>query len=222
MNSTVKISAVTLFLLANTAFGTTAVMAATPTPSQAPVAVTTASVPTALSLEQEQIHQADALAQKAREAMSYIVAARQLLSEQHGEEAHQYLEQAKGLLTKLKSEVPAGDENGPALVSIYSQMGIKKGVEITEQLKQQLGKTHLDVVRGNHKKVVEALKTVDIELQYSFVDLPVVATLGKVESALKLLSTKNTQEAGKILDDAEAGLIHDSIIVNSVNENPVG
>lgn len=218
MHTIAKNSVATLLLLATTTFGATAVMATTtPTASTA-----VASAHANLSPEQQQMYQADALAQEGREAMSYIVAARQLLSEQHGDEAHKYLEQAKGLLTKLKSEVATGSKDTGDLLPIYTQLGVKEGVEITDQLKQQLGKTHLDAIRGNHEKVVEALRTVDIELQYSFVDLPVTATLEKVESALKSLSEKDTQQASQALVDVQEGLIQDSIIVNAVNENPAG
>ncbi len=220
MHTTAKNSVATLLLLATTMFGVTAVMAAA---TPAPTASTTATDAHAnLSPEQQQIYQADVLAQEGREAMSYIVAARQLLSEQHGDEAHKYLEQAKGLLTKLKSKVTARNEDASDLLPIYSQLGVKEGVEITDQLKQQLGKTHLDAIRGNHEKVVEALKAVDIELHYSFVDLPVAATLEKVESALKSLSAKNIQQASETLAQAGAGLVHDSITINADNENPAG
>ena len=220
MHTSAKKSVTALLLLATTAFGATGVMAATSSP--APKTAVQSSEHTALSPEQQQIRQADALARNGRQAMSYIVAAHQLLSEQHSDEARQYLEQARDLLTKLKPEINANGENTDGLLPIYSQLGVQEGVEITEQLKQQLGKTHLDAIRGNHEKVVEALKAVDIELQYSFVDLPVAATLEKVESALKSLSAKNIQQAGEILADAEAGLIHDSIIVNATDENPAG
>jgi hypothetical protein len=220
MHTTARFSAATLLLLATTTLGTTTVIAATPT--SAPAAAAATGEHAALNPEQQQIQQANALALEGRMAMSYIVAAQQLLSEQHGEEAHQYLEQARDLLTKLKPEVSAGNGNTTGLLSIYSQLGIKEGVEVTDQLKQKLGKTELDAVRGKHDKVVEVLKNTDIELQYSFVDLPVAATLMKVESALKSLSENNIQQASETLADAEADLIHDSIVINAANENPTG
>lgn len=218
MYTSEKISAARWLLLTSLMFSATAVMAATPTPA------TTATINehATLSPEQQQTAQASIRAQNGREAMSYIVAARQLISEQHDEEARQYLEQAKGLLTNLQSEITSGDENTSDLLPIYSQLGVKEGVEITDQLKQELGKAHLDALNGNHKEVVETLKAVDIELQYSFVDLPVAATLEKIESALQSLSTKDSQAAGKTLADVEAGLIHDSIVINSNDENLAG
>ncbi len=220
MNSIRKNSAVTLLVLAGMTFGSTAVIANTAMTQPASSTATGKAAP--LSAREAQIQQADVLARNGRKAMSYIVAARQLLSEQHEKEARQYLEQARDLLTKLKSEVSAKKGNTSGLLPIYSQLGISKEVEITEQLKQKLETTHLDVVRGKHKKVVETLKNVGVELQYSFVDLPVAATLGKVESALKSLSEKNTKQASKALAEAEAELIHDSIVINAVNENPAG
>ncbi len=211
-------SATALLLLASLMFSATAVMAATPTP-----ATTTATNEHAvLSPKQQQTAQAGIRAQNGREAMSYIVAARQLISEQHDEEAHQYLEQAKDLLTNLQSEITSGDENTSDLLPIYSQLGVKEGVEITDRLKQELGKAHLNALNGNHREVIETLRAVDIELQYSFVDLPVAATLEKIESALQSLSTKDSQAAGKTLADAEAGLIHDSIVINGSDENLTG
>lgn len=208
MNITRKHSAAALFLFASTALGSIAAMAAT---SPAPAANTD---------EQQQIQQAEAMAGEGRKAMSYIVAAHQLLTKQHGDEALQYLDKAKDLLTKLKSEVAADRENTTGLLPIYSQLGVKEGVEITDRIKQQVGKTHLNVIRGKHRKVVEALKNVDVELQYSFVDLPVAATLEKVESALKSLSEKNISQANTTLSGIGESLVHDSIVVNADKHKP--
>ncbi|HED17845.1 MAG TPA: YfdX family protein, partial [Gammaproteobacteria bacterium] len=205
MHTTAKKSAATILLLAATSLGVTAVSATTS--SSAPATAATTSEHTALTPEQQQIVQAHALAQNGRQALSYIVAARQLLSEQHGDEAHQYLEQAKELLTKLESDIIAEDNNTSDLLPIYTQLGVDEEVVITDQIKQQLGKTHLDAISGNHKKVVTALKTVAIELQYSYVDMPVTATLEKVESALTSLSEKNIQQASQALTAAQDGLI---------------
>jgi len=219
MHIRTKKSVATFVLLAGTALGATTVMA---TPTTSATDITATSAPATLNAEQQQIQQADALAQNGRQAMSYIVAARQLLTEKQGDEAHEYLEHAKDLLTKLKSRVVAGKQNTPDLLPVYAQLGIKEGVELTDQIKQQLGKTHLNAVRGNHQEVVEALRAVDIEMQYSFVDMPIAATLGQVESALKSLSEKDTKQADQALAAAQNGLIRDSIVINAVDINPAG
>ncbi len=180
-----------------------------------------ATTPSAVrDTRQAQIQQASVFEKDGRKAMSDIVAADQLLAKQHSEEAHQYLEKARELLLKLKAKVLADKTNAVGLLSIYSQLGVKKEVGITDQLRQKLENTHLDVIRGKHKKVIAALKTLGVELQYSFVDLPVAATLAKVESALKFLSRKNIQKARKILAEAEAGLIHKHFIINASAKNP--
>ncbi|VAX12741.1 hypothetical protein MNBD_GAMMA24-1731 [hydrothermal vent metagenome] len=169
---------------------------------------------------QTQIQQASVFEKDGRKAMSYIVAANQLLSKQHSEEAHHYLDKARELLLKLKAKVSADKTNVAGLLSIYSQLGIKKEIGLTDKLRQKLEHTHLDVIRGKHKKVINALKAIGVELKYSFVDLPVAATLAKVESALKSLSGKNIQKAREILADAEAGLIHKHFIINAPTKNP--
>ena len=66
------------------------------------------------------------------------------------------------------------------------------------------------------------LKAVDIGLQYRYVDMPISATLANVESALKSLSDKDSQQAIQALADAQQGMIHDSVIINAVDENPAG
>ncbi len=217
MRTTIKNLTTSLLLLATSALGATVVMAATPAPvSAVPATTSEAAEP---SPQQAQIQQADSLAQNGREAMSYIVAAHQLLSEQHGEEAQKYLEQAANLLTKLQAQVTAGNKNVTDPLPIYSQVGVREGVEITDELKQQLGKAHLSAARGKHKEVVETLKAVDTEIQYRFVDLPVTATLKKVESALQSLSNKDTEQASQALADAQQGLIHDSIVINAMGDD---
>ncbi|HEB56315.1 MAG TPA: YfdX family protein [Gammaproteobacteria bacterium] len=196
MNINRKISAAILPLLAGIMLSATNSMATTPA--------------AATNTRQAQIQRASMLEKNGRRAMTYIVAAQQLLSEQHREEAQQYLKKARKLLNTLNSD----KLNKAGLLSIYSQLGVKKKTGLTRQLKQKLEKTHLDVISGKHKKVITALKKTGVELRYSFVDLPVAATLAKVESALKYLSEKNVQQARKTLADAEAGLIRNHIIIN--------
>lgn len=223
MQTTTKNSLTALALAISLGLGATASLAATPAHAKPATAIDAAASHAAtLNAEQRQLQHADTLAQSGREAMSYIVAARQLLSDQHADEARQYLEKAKGLLTELKSKITAEGNNGNGLLPIYSQLGLVEDMEISEPVKQKLHDIYPDVIRGKHEQVVEALKTVGIELQYRFVDMPVATTLGKVESALKSLSTKDTQQASQALADAQQGLIHDSIIINAVDENSAG
>ncbi len=224
MQTTTKNPLTALTLAIALSLGTTASLAAAPAQAKPATAVEVAATHSAIAeSEQQQLQHADALAQSGREAMSYIVAAHQLLTDKHGEEARQYLEKAKGLLTELKSEVVAEKDNANGLLPIYSQLGVQKEEEVTDQVKQKLLNIYPDVIRGKHEQVVEALKTVGIELQYSFVDMPVAVTLGKVESALKSLSAKNAQQASQALTDAQEGLIHDSFIINEVsNDSPAG
>ncbi len=223
MKTTAKHSLSALALAITLGLGATVSLAATPVQAKPATAIDAAARHSkTASPEQQQLQHADALAQNGREAMSYIVAARQLLTDQHGEEARQYLEKAKGLLTELNTEITAEGNNGNGLLPIYSQLGLTEEVEITDQVKQKLHDIYPDVIRGKHEQVVEALKAVGIELQYRFVDMPVAATLGKVESALKSLSAQDTEQAGQALADAQQGLIHDSIIINEVDDNPAG
>lgn len=206
MYSSAKNSAAILLILAGVMFGATSSMAMTP-------AVVT-------DTREAQILQASVFEKDGRKAMSYIVAANQLLSKQHGNEAHHYLEKARKLLLTLKARVIADKTNITGLLSIYSQLGVKKEVGLTNQLRRKLENTHLDVIRGKHKKVIQALKAIGVELQYSFVDLPVAATLAKVESALKSLSRKDIRKARGTLVDAEANLVRKHFIINAATKNP--
>lgn len=221
MQTKTRNSLTALAMAITLALGATATLAAAPVQAK-PAASISSPHSADMDEEMKQLQHADMLAQKGREATSYIVAADKLLADKHNDEARQYLEKAKGILLELKSELGAEKDNPDGLLPIYSQLGMKKEIEISEPVKQQLQKIYPDVIRGKHAQVVEQLKTVGIELQYSFVDMPVLATLGKVESALKSLSAKNTQQASQALTDAQQGLVRDSIIINAVDENPAG
>ena len=221
MQTKTKNSMTALAMAIPLALGTTATLAATPVHAM-PAPAASSPHGASMSEEMKQLQHADNLAQNGREAMSYIVAADKLLADKHNDEARQYLQKAKGLLTELKSEVSTEKNTVDGLLPIYSQLGMQKEIEITEPVKQQLQKIYPDVIRGKHAQVVEQLKAVGIELQYSFVDMPVMATLGNVESALKSLSAKDTRQASQALSDAQQGLIRDSIIINAVDENPAG
>ncbi len=205
MYSSAKNSTAILLMLAGIMLGATSSMAMAPA--------------SATDTREAQIRQASVFERDGRKAMSYIVAADQLLSKRHGEEAHHYLEKARELLLTLKASVIADKTNVTGLLSIYSQLGVKKKVGLTNQLRQKLENIHLEVIRGKHKKVIKALKAMGVELQYSFVDLPVAATLAKVESALKSLSGKNIQKARDILASAEADLIRKHFIINASAKN---
>ena len=220
MNVIQKNSAAALFLFAAMALEPMAVLATTSLATNTPPAAAATHTQTATDAGQQQLRQSETMMSEGREAMSDIVAAHQLLTKQHTTEAGQYLDKARVLLTRLKSEVAADKENTTGLIPIYTQLGVKEGVEITEQIKREVNKTHLDAIRGKHKKVVEALKDMDVELQYSFVDLPVTATLEKVESALKSLSEKNLHEASETLSGIGKNLVHDSIVVNADKHKP--
>ncbi len=220
MNVIRKNSAAALFLFAAMVLEPMAVLATTSLATNTPPAATATRTQTVTDAGQQQLRQSESMMSEGREAMSDIVAAHQLLTKQHSTEAGQYLDKARALLTRLKSEVAADKENTTGLIPIYTQLGVKEGVEITEQIKREVNKTHLDAIRGKHKKVVEALKDMDVELQYSFVDLPVAATLEKVESALKSLSEKNLHKASEILSGIGKSLVHDSILVNAEKQKP--
>ncbi len=210
MNITRKHFAAVSFLLAVTALEPLAILAATP-------ATRSQTVP---DTSQQQLRQAEKMAAEGREAMSDIVAAHQLLNKQHNSEARQYLDKARRLLSRLKSEITADRENTTGLIPIYTQLGVREGEKITEQIRQKVGLTHLDAIRGRHKKVVKSLENMGVELQYNFVDLPVAPTLEKVESALTSLGEKNIHEASEILSGIGKSLVHDSILVNAKKHEP--
>ncbi len=221
MQSKTKNSLTALAVAITLALGSSATLAASPVHATPPAHATSPHSANA-SDEMKQLQHADELAQKGREATSYIVAADKLLSDQHADEARQYLEKAEALLQTLESEIHTGKDNPDGLLSIYSQLGIKQEIEVTEPVKEQLQSIYPDAIRGKHERVVEQLKTVGIELQYSFVDMPVAATLGKVESALKSLAAKDSKQAAQALTDAQQGLIQDSILINAADETPAG
>ena len=90
-------------------------------------------------------------------------------------------------------------------------------MNITDPVKQGL---HDTVIRDKNQ-AVETLKATGTKRQYRFVDMPMTITLGKVKSALKSLSTKDTRQISQALADARQDLTRDNTI-NMIDEDPAG
>jgi hypothetical protein len=171
-----------------------------------------------LTDEQREILQAMIYSEAGRESMSYIVAARQSLEADKPEDASKLLDGARHLLTELRTRMTAdmGEQAAASpqfLVPIYSEVGITADIQVTDELKEQLQGLQSFVARGDHDKVIDGLKATGVGMVYTFVDLPVSATIEQVQLAMDALAAKDTDAANKALAAVEAGLVSDTVAV---------
>lgn len=161
-----------------------------------------------------------------RQAMSYISAARQLLAGPAGktpraEEAGKYLQRARDLLASLDARRGSdAARSGNSVIPLYSQLRAREGADSSERVQQGLAQLQGDFARGKHDKVTEALRLSGVEMQYSYVDLPLDATLSKLEQAIQALDEHRDRQAADILAAAERGLLRDTITVNRHDAQP--
>jgi len=105
------------------------------------------------------------------------------------------------------------DPNSDPLIPIYARLGVVEGTELTDQMKQGLNEIAPLVAAGQHRKVVERLRTFGIGLSYSYVELRPNVVSKQVASALKALDNSDNAAADKALKLAEKSLLVETINV---------
>jgi hypothetical protein len=147
------------------------------------------------------------LANVGRAAMSYIEAALQSLDSQQNDAAKQQLVEAQHLLTQLKTD--STDD----LVPIYMQIGFTEQFDMTDDVKQKLAGIDQHIVKGDHDKVVEVLKSTGAAMAYTHVEMPLAETTNQVDIALKAIDEQSWDKAQQALVAANEGLKIDTVTV---------
>jgi hypothetical protein len=147
------------------------------------------------------------LAHMGRGVMGYIDAARNSLESKQNDAARQQLIEAQNLLKQLKAD--SKDD----LIPIYMQIGFTEQFEMTDEVKQKLEGVDQHVIKGDHDKVVEVLKSTGAKMAYTHVEMPLAETTSQVDVALKAIADQTWDKASQALTAAGEGLQIDTVSV---------
>lgn len=153
-------------------------------------------------------------AEAARDAMSAVSAARQLLLEHETGQAAKYLERAERLLDPLERR-PAGDR-----VTLYSRFALPGELAKRQAAERRLRQLAPAVQHGDHDRVIRALRATGLPLVYRYLDLPVPEVSDQVRRALSALRGGDGPRAAAILQHLEQDLRETVVAVNGAATGP--
>ncbi len=171
------------------------------------------SDPVELSDEQVAAQKAAVLAAAGRAAVSYMAAAQQGIDATDTESARRYLEAARHVLGQMQQAVSVAGGDTSDMVPIFARVGVSQDTDLTDEVKAQLVELEADVMKGEHRKVIETLEANGIGAAYTYVDLPLAGTIAQVDAALAALDGGNADEARQAITAAKEGLVTDTLIV---------
>ena len=171
------------------------------------------SDPVELSDEQVAAQKAAVLAAAGRAAVSYMAAAQQGIDATDTESARRYLEVARDVLGQMQEAGGIAGGNASDMVPIYAQVGVSQDTDLTDEIKARLVGLETDVMKGDHRKVIETLQATGIGAAYTYVDLPLAGTIAQVDAALAALDGGKADEASQAITAANEGLVTDTLIV---------
>ncbi len=175
----------------------------------------TASDPAPLSADQIAAEKATVLAAAGRAAMSYVAASQQGIDANDAGLAREHLEVARRILGQVQNAVGEGGERSPQVLPIFARIGISQAVEMTDELKVQLQALAPSVMKGEHHKVVEALKAAGVGAAYAYVDVPLAGTIAQVDAALDALEREEIEQARQAIIAASEGLVKNTLTVGT-------
>jgi len=178
-----------------------------------------------VSREQAQVQQAGILAAAGRNAIQYVAAARQALTDAQPAQARQHLEAAQEILAHMGKILDSSENYGldaegnvGHLVPLYARLGVEEGVTLSDARKRTFGGLAPLVARGDHAAVVEQLRSSGLPMAYSYVALPLEATAAQVARALESLDGDETDRALALVAAAEDTLVSQVITVGMSSE----
>ncbi len=172
-----------------------------------PGSTETESGPVHLSADQIAVQKAAVLAAAGRAAMSYVAAAAQGIDATDTGLAREHLATAQRILGQLKKAVGETGDGGSKVLPIFAQVGVNQDVDVTGEMKTKLQSLTPNVVKGEHQRVIEGLETTGIDAAYTYVDMPLETTIGRVDTAIQALDSGKTNEARQAIIAVNEGLI---------------
>jgi hypothetical protein len=175
-------------------------------------------------------HQATEMSREGLEAVRDIHMARVAINDGYKDNAKKLLDEAHGLLEKVKSEdrpmtvteqVKIGDKDThsekntvvPDTIPILSELQVVEDFTASPEKSEAVSKAKEHLGKGARDKAVEVLKAADVGLVSQDLSLPLSDTMARVDQTLKLIAGDKLYEANLELKKALDGLVRETTVL---------
>ena len=165
------------------------------------------------------VQKASIIAAAGQSAVAYINAARGRLQADDLAGAKRFLTQASAILEQIRNALHPDRDNpkaGEALrVPLWAQVSLKEDGATPAALESRLDEATAHAIQGEHDKVVEGLATSGVRVVYSYIDMPLDATLGRLNGARAALENGDAAKALALLSAATDGLTSETLEIGT-------
>ena len=170
------------------------------------------------------VQQAAIMAAAGQNAVAYIDAARDRLQSDRIPQAKRFLIQADAILVQIRTALQVDGRNagsGAELrVPLWAQVDLVGEQAPLEALQSHLQEVSTHAIQGEHDRAIERLAGTGVGATYSYIDMPLGATLARIEAALRAVNDGDAAEALAMLNAAADGLSSETLVVGAANEPP--
>ena len=153
------------------------------------------------------------IAAAGQNAVAYINAARGELQEDNPAGAKRFMAQASAILTQIRNSLHRDQgDRGPAgslRVPLWAQVRLADG-QASPAMQTRLETATNHAIQGRHDKVVEYLGSLGVDAAYSYIDMPLDATLDRLNGAREAMDQGDGIKALALLDAANDGLFSET------------
>ena len=164
------------------------------------------------------IQKAAIIAAAGQNAVAYINAARGGLQEDNPAGAKRFMAQASAILEQILGSLqPDRDGRRQAerlRVPLWAQVRLSDE-QASPALGSRLEEATNQAIQGRHGKVVEYLRNLGVHAVYSYIDMPLVATLDRLNAAREAMEQGDEVKALALLDAATDGLVSETLEVGT-------
>ncbi len=158
------------------------------------------------------------IAAAGQNAVAYINAARGELQGDNPAGAKRFMAQASAILTQIRNSLHRDqDGRGPGgklRVPLWAQVRLADE-QASPTLQSRLKAATNHAIQGRHDKVVEYLGSLGVNAVYSYIDMPLDATLDRLNGAREAMEQGDEIEALALLDAANDGLVSQTLEVGT-------
>jgi hypothetical protein len=168
------------------------------------------------------VQKASIIAAAGQNAVAYINAARGQLQTDDLAGAKRFAAQASAILEQIRNALHPDRDNrkaGEALrVPLWAQVSLKEEGATPAALESRLEEATAYAIQGEHDKVVEGLATSGVGVVYSYIDMPLDATLGRLDAARAAMENGAAAKALALLSAATDGLTSETLEIGTTAE----
>jgi hypothetical protein len=179
---------------------------------------------TQLGAAQVQQQKASVIAAAGRGVLQRIDSAYGLIEADKTDDAKKALNDARQLLGQIDLALkedgadPTKAVDEALFVPLFASLGIAEQVDMTPELKQGLEGLSPLIARGDHEAVVQRLEQFQVEMTYSYVEMPLKKVGDEVDAAIKALQAGDKDGAKAFLKAAAEANVSASVTVGAEDE----